>query len=195
MPRRAQDAALRSPAIRSIARPQDAPELAVREERDISVQCAEMCDEPISTVGNLCGHFTARTAVPEHIPVRSPFVNVYGAPSFIIAVVTFRQVRFNLGPRPQPGQLTRSSRALPRAGQHTCELDLPEAWSKFARLLLAARGQRNVRAARVLAGERPLGFAVSNEVKLQEPAPGGDHLFARFRARLGPKASCWPAPG
>jgi len=30
----------------------------------------------------------------------------------------------------------------------------------------------------VLAGERPLGFAVSNEVKLQELTLGGDHLFA-----------------
>ena len=150
------------------SRGQDAPELAVREERDVSVQRAEMCDEPIGTVGNLCGHFTARTTVPEHIPVRSLFAYVYGALSFVIAVVPFRQVRFNLGRRPQPGQLIRSSRALPRAGQHTRKLDLPEAWSKFARLVLASRGQRNVRKARVLAGERPL---------LSDP-----------------KASGWPAP-
>jgi len=101
--------------------------MAVRKERDVSIQREKVCDEPISTVGNLCGHFTARTTVPKHIPVRSPFVNVHGALSFVIAVVPFRQVRFNLGRRPQPGQLTRSSRALRRAGQHTSKLDLPEA--------------------------------------------------------------------
>jgi hypothetical protein len=72
---------------------QDAPELTVREERDVSVQRAKMCDDPISAVGNLCRHFTARTAVPEHNPVRSPFANVHGALSFVIAVVPFRQVR------------------------------------------------------------------------------------------------------
>ncbi len=147
------------------SRGQDAPELAVREKRDVSVQCVKMCDEPISTIGNLCGHFTARTSVPKHIPVRSHFANVHGALSFVIAVVPFRQVRFNLGRRPQPGELTRSSRALPRAGQHTSKLDPPEAWSKFACLVFAMRSQWNVRATGVLAGERPLGFAVSNEVK------------------------------
>jgi hypothetical protein len=53
----------------------------------------------------------------------------------------------------EPGQLTRSSRALPRAGQHTSKLDVSEALSKFPRSVLAARGQRNVCATGVLAGE------------------------------------------
>jgi hypothetical protein len=56
---------------------------------------------------------------------------------------------------------------LPRGGQYTNKLDVPEALPKFARLVLASSGQRDVRAAGVLAGTRPLGFAVSNEVKAQ----------------------------
>jgi len=46
------------------------------------------------------------------------------------------------------------------------------------------RSQRNVRDSRVLARERPGGFAVSNEVKLQQPILGGDHLFVLQRRRL-----------
>jgi hypothetical protein len=147
---------------------QDAPELAVREERDVSVYGAKMCDEPIGTVGNLRGHFTMRTAVPKDIPAQSLLANVDGALSFVIAIVPLCQVRLDLGRRPQPGQFTRASRALPRAGQHTGKLDVPKAFSKRARLVLAARGQWNVRAAGVLAGKRPLGSAVSDEVKPQK---------------------------
>jgi hypothetical protein len=70
-------------------------------------------------------------------------------------------------PRAQNFSLTRSSRALPRVGQHPGKLDVPEARSKFPRPVLPWRGQRNVRATGVLAGERPLGFAVPNEVNLR----------------------------
>jgi hypothetical protein len=48
----------------------------------------------------------------------------------------------------------------------------PEPPSKIARLHFATRGQRNVRDAGVLPGERPLGFAVSNEVELREHIQG-----------------------
>jgi hypothetical protein len=67
---------------------------------------------------------------------------------------------------------------LPRGGQHTSKLNVPEALSKFQRPILAARDQRNVRATGVPAGERPLGFAVSNEVKAREHVLPVDYLFA-----------------
>jgi hypothetical protein len=81
-------------------------------------------------------------------------------------------------PRAQNFSLTRSSHALPRAGQHTSKLDVPEALSKFPRPVLATRSQRNVRAPGVLAGERPLGFAVSNEVNAREHVLPADYLVA-----------------
>jgi hypothetical protein len=42
------------------------------------------------------------------------------------------------------------------------KLDVPEMLRKCSCLILAARGQRNVRAAGVQARERPRGFAVQN---------------------------------
>ena len=45
--------------------------------------------------------------------------------------------------------------------------DVPKTLREFPRLVLAARRQRNVRTTGMLTGERPLGFAVSNEVKSQ----------------------------
>ena len=74
-------------------------------------------------------------------------------------------------PRHAP-QLTRLSRALPRAGQHVAKRDGPKALPKLQGFVLAARGQRNVRPTGVLAGQRPLGFAVSNEKKAL------DHLLS-----------------
>ena len=82
---------------------QDTPEMAVREERDVSIQRAEPGDEPVRAVGNLGGHFTARTTVPKEIPVRPRFANVHGVLSFVIAIVPLRQVRFDFGRRrPNP---------------------------------------------------------------------------------------------
>jgi len=147
---------------------QDASEVPMGEERGISVQSAETGNEAVSTVGNLGGRFTARTAVPKEIPVRSRPENVRRALSFVVAIIPLRQVRFDFGRRIQPGQLTRSSRALQRAGQHASKRDVPEALSKLPRPVLAVSGQGNVRATRVLAGERPLGFTVSNEVNARE---------------------------
>ena len=51
--------------------------------------------------------------------------------------------------------------------------------------VLAARGHRNVRATGVPAGERPVDFAVSNEVNAREPVLPVDYLFApHFQFRI-----------
>ena len=160
------------------SRSQDASEVAMLEERDISAQRPKTDNEAISAVGNLRGRFTPGTAVPKEIPGRPPFANVRRASSFVLAIVPLRQVRFDFGRRTQAGQLTRSSRALPRAGQPPGKLDVPEALSKFQRSVLAARCQWNVRATGVPAGERPLGFAVSNMVKAKGHALRADYLVA-----------------
>src|SRR5206468_5886350 len=152
--------------------------------RDISIEHTETGNEAVRAIGNLGGRFTARTAVPKEIPVRSRSENVRGPLPFVVAIVPLRQVLFDFGHRIQPGQLTRSSRALPRAGQHASKLDAPEALPKFPCPLLAARGQRNVRATGVLAGERPFGFAVPNEVNARERTLPVDYLWS-FRDHCG----------
>jgi len=47
------------------------------------------------------------------------------------------------------------------------ELDSTESLPNLPRFVFAMSGQWNVRAPGVLAGERPPGFAVTNEVKAQ----------------------------
>jgi hypothetical protein len=71
------------------SRSQDAPELAVREKRYISVHRPKAGNEPVGAVGNLRGYFTLRATIPEDIPIRSFFTNVHSAPSFVITVVPF----------------------------------------------------------------------------------------------------------
>jgi len=124
----------------------------------------------------LRGRFTARTTVTKDVPARSSHANVLGALSFVIAVIPLGQVGFNLGRRREPDQLAGPPRAPPRTGQHTTKLGRPQPWSKFARLGFAFRGQRNIRSTGMLAGERPRGSAVSNEIKLQERILGGNQF-------------------
>ena len=145
-------------------RGQDASEMAMREERDVSVQLPKTGNESVRAVGNLRWCFTIWTAVAEEVPVRSRLANVRGALSFVVAVVPLHQVRFEFNCLTQAGQLTRSPRALSGAGQHAGERNLPQTPAKFLRRIFSARGQRNVGAAGVLAGERPFGFTVSNKV-------------------------------
>jgi hypothetical protein len=59
------------------SRSQDASELAVREKCYISVHRPKAGNEPVGTVGNLCGYFTLWATVPEDIPIRSFFSNVH----------------------------------------------------------------------------------------------------------------------
>ena len=158
-------------------RGQDASEVAMGEERDISSQRPKAKNEPISASGDLRGRFTVRAAVAEEIPVRSRLQNVRGELTFVVAIVPLRQVRFDFGRGSQPGQFTRSSGALPRAGQHPIKPDVPEAMSKFPRPVLARRSQGNIGAAGVPAGERPFGLAVSNEVNAREHVVRVNHPY------------------
>ena len=76
---------------------QNAAELAMRKECNISIQCAQVNDEPVGTVANLCRRFAVRTTIPKHVPVRPHFSDVHGALPFIIAIIPFRKVRFYFG--------------------------------------------------------------------------------------------------
>jgi hypothetical protein len=76
------------------ARGQDTAELAVRKERDISVQRTQTSEKPIGTGGNLCGHFSVGAPVPTYIPVRPLVEDIQRALSFVIAIVPFGQVGF-----------------------------------------------------------------------------------------------------
>ena len=75
---------------------QDAPELAVREERDVAAQSEKTCDEPIGAIGHLRGRLATWTTVSKHIPIWSFLANVRRAPPFVLAIVPFGQVRLDV---------------------------------------------------------------------------------------------------
>ena len=91
--------------------------------------------------------------------------NVRRVQSFVVAIVPLRQIRFDFGNGSQLGERTGPPRPLHRAGEHAVESDSAEPFSQLARGLFTLFGQRNVRAAGVPAGQRPLGLAMSNEVQ------------------------------
>jgi len=168
------------------SRGHDAPELAVREQRDVPFLRAQASDEPIGALGNLRGRLTAGTTVPKDVPARSSLANVGGALPFVIAIVPFAEVGLDLRRRREPDQLASSPRALPRTDQYTRKLDRPQPGSEFSRLVFAFRGQRNIRATGVLAGERPCGSPVSNEIEPHEGLLGGNHFrYAAAAVSLG----------
>ena len=93
--------------------------------------------------------------------------NVGAALALVVAVVPFGQVGFDQTPRTQARQFASLSRAQAGAHENPIKLDLAKARGKCACLILAVCGQAEVGPSRVLAGERPRRFTVSNEVQLQ----------------------------
>ena len=71
---------------------QDASKLAVGEKGNVSIHLAKASDEPIRTIGSLCGYFSPRTTVPIDIPARSLLVNIRRAPTLIVTIVPLGQV-------------------------------------------------------------------------------------------------------
>lgn len=95
-------------------------------------------------------------------------MNSSGVLPFVITVVPLREVWFNFRRRAWNYQFARSSRALSWADKYASERDFSETQTEFPRQVLAMCSQRKVRATGVLAGKRPFGFAVSNEVNARE---------------------------
>ena len=148
------------------SRGQNASELPMREQRYIPFEIEQFLKQPVSAIRDLLGGFAVRASVSPNVPVRSGFADVDGELSLVIAIVPFLQIRREFRRRRQSGQFACLSRAQARAGENPGESDLTQGRLKLSRHILAMRGQWNIRSAGMPAGDRPLGFAVSNEVKL-----------------------------
>ena len=103
------------------SRGQDAPKVAVREERDFSVQLPKMGYESVGAVGNLSGRFTPGATVAENIPIRSALANVHGASSLVISIVPFGEIRFDFRIIIQSNQGTSPLCPSTRAAEHMDE--------------------------------------------------------------------------
>jgi len=137
------------------------------EERDVAIECAEAGDEAIRTGTGLIGCFPIRKSVPEEIPIRSRGKNIRKGTALVITIVPLSQVRLYLGRPCERCQRTGLLRPLQRAGQYMGERNAAEALPHATRFILALRSQCDVQLAGVLAGERPLGCTVPDEIKAQ----------------------------
>jgi hypothetical protein len=126
--------------------------LAVREERDLSVQLSKICYEPVGAVGNLSGRFTSGATIAEDIPVGSDLANVHRAPSFVITVVPFGEVWFDFRILTQSNQCASPLCPTTRTAEHMGESGATQSLSKLSRFLFAMFGQRNLCATGVLVG-------------------------------------------
>src|SRR5207248_1939709 len=69
------------------SRCENASQMTMREQRNVSFHPTQAGDQPVSPAGNLRGRFAVRTAVPIYVPIRPVFVNVCGKQSFVVAIV------------------------------------------------------------------------------------------------------------
>jgi hypothetical protein len=135
-------------------------------------------DQPVRAFRDLAGRFTARTPILKNIPSRRLFVKIDGAASFVIAIIPLSEVRFDHGLRLKSSQGTGSPCALPRTAKDAGKFDSAQAWCKLPGFVFAMRRQRNISCAGMLARERPFGFAMPDEIKLQRSVLGAAQLLA-----------------
>ena len=154
---------LRLPYLQSDpTRGQDTPEMAMREDGNVAFERPEPSDQPICAFGNLGGRFPAWTSVSKDIPAGPCLADIRRALSLIVAIVPLHEVRFDFRNLTQSGQHTCSPCTLQRTGEHVAELHSAESFCELAGVLFAFFVKRNVGSTRMLAGERPSRFTVSN---------------------------------
>src|SRR5262245_43827915 len=146
------------------ARRQDPQEMPAREEQDVAVDGTHPVDHAVGPHGDLVRRFTVGTAVAKQVSLRPLAMDVGAGPSFVAAVVPFEEIGIAFGARAEAGKLTGLGRTLQRAGEHLRECHALEPLGQPTGVLLATRGQRQIRQSRVLAGEAPGRFAVAREV-------------------------------
>ena len=135
-----------------------------------------MGDEAIGAAGDILGCFTARTAVSKNVPARTLPFDVGGASALVLAIVPLGEVGLGNGVWPKTGKLAGSPGALARAGQHMSERDALKPRREATCGVFALGGQGNVGAACVLAGERPFGLAVPDNIEPSRAA--GAHYIS-----------------
>jgi len=136
----------------------------MREEQHAARALVNSDNDLVCPGPDVARRFAFWTAIFEQAPGRLIRAYVSRCSSFVLAIIPFGQIWVDGRDRTEAGELTRASCPHERAGEHIADAQLVEFLLKRDRLLLAAPRQRNVAAARVLTGERPRGFAMTNQV-------------------------------
>jgi hypothetical protein len=167
------------------ARRQNAQQMPVGEEGDISVHSPHQVDDTVDAAPNLLGGFALGNSVTPDGPAGDLVANVDSPTPLIRAVVPLPQVRRLLGRGSQPCQPACLGSTLEGAGQHSGEAAAAKQITERACLVSSHVRQGDIRVSGVPAGAAPLGLAVSHDHDLrtirQNRPPG--------QRRAGPSSS------
>src|SRR5436190_21629001 len=94
------------------ARGENPQEMPAREDQDVTLESPEQPHDAIGPRPHLPRGFTPGATVTKQFPVGPFSVNLNAAAAFVVTVVPFEQITFDLGHPPKPGQLTSSGRTL-----------------------------------------------------------------------------------
>ena len=138
----------------------------MREQGDVAVGRGRPLDHPVRARADLLRGLAAGHAVLPQQPARPLLPDVDGAAALIGAVVPFQQVVGQLDLVAIAGELAGIQGADQRAGQHQGEFPAGQVAAERPCALPALLGQRQIGAAGVLAGQAPLGLAVTEQPDL-----------------------------
>ena len=164
-------------------RGQDAPEVAMREDGNVSSQRAETGNHTVSAVGNLGRRFTTRTSVSKKIPVRSLRSQLGPAPPRQTGCVRFcsvvvRRLRERRARVPQRRRVSaeRACASSPRRSSESKKLRQRPVSAQGVRVRgLARPGQVSARRVRGLEAVRP--SLLCPVVRRVAPSPGAQSSF------------------
>jgi len=137
--------------------------IAVPKEKDVATAAAQPVDHTIGARSNVGSGFALRAAIFEQTPCRVIRTNLGRSSSLVLAVVPLGQIGIDDRDRAEAGKFTRPPCPLKRTGEHVVEPHLAQPFTERPCLLLTARGERDIGAARVLASNRPRCLAVTND--------------------------------
>ena len=134
--------------------------MAMAEHQDMTIDGSQSDNDPVGSVTDGLDRLPAGTAVAEQVPIGPVLADISGAPALILAVIPFLQVRVELSLLAEASQLAGATSPQAWADQDLDESYAFEPLTKVQGIELAARGQRDIRAARMLTAHRPFRLTV-----------------------------------
>ena len=125
------------------------PELAVREQRDITHHSPESCDQAIRPRADLRGRFSVRAAIAKDLPIRTFLSNILGMAALILAVVPLLSIGFDFRLVGSPGQLACRNGSLSRTCKDAIEARGGHPGPQPTRLIFTMRRKRQIGAPRM----------------------------------------------
>src|SRR5262245_58794108 len=137
--------------------------MPVTEQQHVALARPEIVHEDVDAVRHLLRGLARRTSVAEQLPRRLFLPDLCRREALVVAVVVLAEVVADRGALAEPRDPRRLARPPHRAREHALERPAREELAEGGGLEPALAGERDIRAAGVLAGYRPLGLAVAYE--------------------------------